>query len=86
LIKEYLDKNEESAMKPKSKSIFAKREENNNKKFSKVDCKDNRGDHKRVTRRQTAKLHKGDWEDQVEKVENMFKHTITGEWYSLLKW
>ncbi|CAI2182611.1 19112_t:CDS:2 [Funneliformis geosporum] len=29
---------------------------------------------------------KGDWEEQVEKVENMFKHEVTGEWYSSLKW
>ncbi|CAG8479740.1 5973_t:CDS:2 [Funneliformis mosseae] len=61
LIKEYLDKCDESVT--KTKPNF-----DNNENDSKA-----------------ARI-KGDWEEQVEKVENMFKHAVTGEWYSSLKW
>ncbi|CAB4413493.1 unnamed protein product [Rhizophagus irregularis] len=83
LIKKFLDKNEGSAMK-ETKSNFVKKE-NNKKSFHEfrkagykdVQCNPNT---------KIAKLRKGDWEDQVEEVESMFRHVPTGEWFSLLKW
>lgn len=69
-------------------SNLAKKE--NSKKsfheFRKAGYKDDQCNPRKDTRTRIAKLHKGDWEDQVEEVESMFRNVTTGEWYSLLKW
>ena len=84
MIKEYLDKNDNSTTRKRSKSVFTKKE--NDYDYEKIIRNDDFGDLKKDIHQRITKLKKGDWEDQVEVVECMFRHAVTGEWYSLLKW
>ncbi|GET01539.1 hypothetical protein GLOIN_2v1612401 [Rhizophagus clarus] len=89
LIKKYLDKNEESVIKEtttKSNPVKNKRNKKSFYEFKKNNYIDDHCSSRKDIRTRITKLCKGEWEDQVEGVESMFRHVDTGEWYTSLKW
>lgn len=71
-----------------SRSNPVKKESNKKSfyEFKKPGHKDDQFTSRKDTRTRITKLFKGEWEDQVEGVESMFRHVDTGEWFTLLKW
>lgn len=69
-----------------TRSYIVKKGNNKKSFYKKFVYKDNYINPRENTRKRITKPCKGEWEDQVEEVESMFKHVVTGEWYSSLKW